>query len=299
MSICVGVGNKARRVKRLYVGINGKARKIKKAYIGVNGKARLCYKSGFGNSPEGLYLLRGQGSTTKFTTIDPTTMATRADINTTYATIDTVKWDGETMYSMTNAAFAGTAGKIIIGSKTTNNTVFDPVTGASLGNCPYKPNYGSDQLLGKLVGGNTGTSSLEKINPEAYNVISSVTLDGATWNNNKLSFIARHFGGGDGNVIYRGGVYAISYTFYVLCWHDINSGAVLGTTHASDNIGSGGIEGAAADVLGQNIFGCRVNNNEEYQAQTTKMYKFDKTSKAEVSMTKLSAPYVFAMCTIK
>lgn len=44
MSICIGVGNKARRVKRLYVGINGKARKIKKAYIGVNGKARLFYK---------------------------------------------------------------------------------------------------------------------------------------------------------------------------------------------------------------------------------------------------------------
>lgn len=46
MSICVGVGNKARRVKRLYIGIDGKARKIKKVYIGVNGKARLAYSRG-------------------------------------------------------------------------------------------------------------------------------------------------------------------------------------------------------------------------------------------------------------
>ena len=43
-NIYIGVGNKARHVKKLYVGINGIARRIKKAYIGVNGVARLIYK---------------------------------------------------------------------------------------------------------------------------------------------------------------------------------------------------------------------------------------------------------------
>ena len=43
-NIYIGVGNKARNVKKLYIGVNGIAHRIKKAYIGVNGVARLFYK---------------------------------------------------------------------------------------------------------------------------------------------------------------------------------------------------------------------------------------------------------------
>jgi hypothetical protein len=41
----VGVGGKARKIKKAYVGIGGKARKIKKAYVGIGGKARLVWTS--------------------------------------------------------------------------------------------------------------------------------------------------------------------------------------------------------------------------------------------------------------
>lgn len=39
----IGVGNVARKVKKMYVGVDGVARKVKKGYIGVNGVARLFY----------------------------------------------------------------------------------------------------------------------------------------------------------------------------------------------------------------------------------------------------------------
>ena len=42
----VGVGGKARKVKKLYVGVNNIAREVKKLYVGVNGVARKVY-SGF------------------------------------------------------------------------------------------------------------------------------------------------------------------------------------------------------------------------------------------------------------
>ena len=42
----VGIGGKARKVKKIYVGIAGKARKVKKAYIGIAGKARLFWSGG-------------------------------------------------------------------------------------------------------------------------------------------------------------------------------------------------------------------------------------------------------------
>lgn len=41
----VGVGDKARKVKKIYVGVNGVARKVKKAYVGVNGVAKLVYRA--------------------------------------------------------------------------------------------------------------------------------------------------------------------------------------------------------------------------------------------------------------
>lgn len=41
----VGVGDKARKVKKIYVGVNGVARKVKKAYVGVNGLAKLVYRA--------------------------------------------------------------------------------------------------------------------------------------------------------------------------------------------------------------------------------------------------------------
>lgn len=44
-AVYVGVGSKARKMKKAYVGIGGKARKVKKMYIGVGGKARLCYSA--------------------------------------------------------------------------------------------------------------------------------------------------------------------------------------------------------------------------------------------------------------
>ena len=44
--VYIGVGGKARKVKKMYAGIGGKARKVKKAYVGVNGVARLFFSSG-------------------------------------------------------------------------------------------------------------------------------------------------------------------------------------------------------------------------------------------------------------
>lgn len=42
----IGVGGKARKVRKIYIGVGGVAHKVKKAYIGVGGKARLCFSSG-------------------------------------------------------------------------------------------------------------------------------------------------------------------------------------------------------------------------------------------------------------
>ena len=44
-AVYVGVGSKARKMKKAYIGIGGKARKVKKMYVGVGGKARLCYSA--------------------------------------------------------------------------------------------------------------------------------------------------------------------------------------------------------------------------------------------------------------
>ena len=45
-AVYVGVGSKARKMKKAYIGIGGKARKVKKMYIGdSSGKARLCYSA--------------------------------------------------------------------------------------------------------------------------------------------------------------------------------------------------------------------------------------------------------------
>ena len=45
-AVYVGVGSKARKMKKAYVGIGGTARKVKKMYIGdSSGKARLCYSA--------------------------------------------------------------------------------------------------------------------------------------------------------------------------------------------------------------------------------------------------------------
>jgi len=41
----IGVGNVARKVKKMYIGVGGVARKVKKAYIGVGGLARLCWSA--------------------------------------------------------------------------------------------------------------------------------------------------------------------------------------------------------------------------------------------------------------
>ena len=45
-AVYVGVGSKARKMKKAYIGIGGTARKVKKMYIGdSSGKARLCYSA--------------------------------------------------------------------------------------------------------------------------------------------------------------------------------------------------------------------------------------------------------------
>lgn len=44
----VGIGGKARKLKKLYLGVAGKARKLKKMYVGIGGKARLWWS---GNTP--------------------------------------------------------------------------------------------------------------------------------------------------------------------------------------------------------------------------------------------------------
>ena len=44
--IYLGVGGKARKVKKMYVGVGSRARKVKKAYIGVGGVARPCFGGG-------------------------------------------------------------------------------------------------------------------------------------------------------------------------------------------------------------------------------------------------------------
>lgn len=42
----LGIGDKARKVKKIYMGIGDKARKVKKVYVGdANGKARLCWSA--------------------------------------------------------------------------------------------------------------------------------------------------------------------------------------------------------------------------------------------------------------
>lgn len=45
MSGYIGIGGKAKRIKKLYVGVNGKAKRVKKAYVGVDGVARLWLTS--------------------------------------------------------------------------------------------------------------------------------------------------------------------------------------------------------------------------------------------------------------
>ena len=40
-AVYVGVGSKARKMKKAYIGIGGTARKIKKMYIGVGGCATV------------------------------------------------------------------------------------------------------------------------------------------------------------------------------------------------------------------------------------------------------------------
>ena len=45
-AVYVGVGSKARKMKKAYIGIGGTARRVKKMYIGdSSGKARLCYSA--------------------------------------------------------------------------------------------------------------------------------------------------------------------------------------------------------------------------------------------------------------
>lgn len=39
----IGIGEKAKKAKSIYIGIGGKAKKVTKGYIGVNGKAKLIY----------------------------------------------------------------------------------------------------------------------------------------------------------------------------------------------------------------------------------------------------------------
>ena len=45
----------------MYIGVGGKARKVKKAYIGIGGKARLFFSSGYGSSAPGLYAIDAVG----------------------------------------------------------------------------------------------------------------------------------------------------------------------------------------------------------------------------------------------
>lgn len=43
-NIYLGVGDKARKLKKAYLGVDGTAHTVKKIYLGVDGKARLVYQ---------------------------------------------------------------------------------------------------------------------------------------------------------------------------------------------------------------------------------------------------------------
>lgn len=71
----LGVGGKARKIKKGYIGIGGTARKIKKGYIGVGGVARLFYTAFtlptftgnstlYGNESKGRLEITGSGTLT-------------------------------------------------------------------------------------------------------------------------------------------------------------------------------------------------------------------------------------------
>ena len=63
-----GVGNVAKKAKKMYVGIGGVAKTVKKAYLGVNGVAKLVYSSA-GEAFNSLFIVKGTTSSTYLTTL--------------------------------------------------------------------------------------------------------------------------------------------------------------------------------------------------------------------------------------
>ena len=73
----IGVGGKAKRVRKIFLGIGGKAKRVKKAYVGdANGKARLVFalfaweKWNAGQNHLTYYYRQNQGSSSEWS--DPT-----------------------------------------------------------------------------------------------------------------------------------------------------------------------------------------------------------------------------------
>ena len=42
--VYIGVGNKAKKAKKIYIGVNGQSKEVKKVYVGVGGVAKLAYE---------------------------------------------------------------------------------------------------------------------------------------------------------------------------------------------------------------------------------------------------------------
>lgn len=51
----IGVGSKARKIKKIYFGVGSVAKKVRKAYIGVNGVAKLWWSAGYKLVKQGVY----------------------------------------------------------------------------------------------------------------------------------------------------------------------------------------------------------------------------------------------------
>lgn len=301
MSICVGVGNKARKVKRLYVGVNGKARKIKKAYIGVNGKARLCYKSGFGDSPEGLYVFQcgksREDTTARLLSISCTdgTFSVTKEIPISCVSVSFYKNDNT--FIPNKLGFAGTAGKLCISEYGDGAHVVDSKTGASIGTSVFEINFGSDEFLGSYsVDSSARDYRFRKMDPETYVQLSSVKLADRKWGNYDLNIKIPSYFGGKSNILYAPSEYSISSTFYVLTWFNVDTGAFIGCQHAADSMNGTRLNGPSADALGSWVYGA---TDSHYNGGYPTLYRFDGNTKAEAGYSKLNANYCAAMCTVK
>ena len=301
MSICVGVGNKARKVKRLYVGVNGKARKIKKIYIGVNGKARLCFKTGYGNAPSGLYGLtegRAGGTNVELYSINSDTYAVSSLFYLPWANT----WDADNYYSNTwNSYMCATAGKLMVNQYTkpskiarykphevdiaTQAVINSGITMPESGYSSAHLNFGAENFLGYTPV--SSTDKLTKIDPVTYATVTTSTVDIKA---------NRVYGGNDkywtdcDPYVQSGGRYKGNVR-----WHHLSSNVVIGSTLTSDYINKYGLAGQQVST---DISGLYTHL---YTASDTlkQFFKFDTATKAEINRVNTSLYGLIAMCAVK